>query len=123
VQLLLRAVCCSLLQNVTLNVNYEFFLSYFEALHFCGEDQLLGVAWILVRNWDNPLLERIVKNDLMIRLTDLPFWIDESGSFEGNPTKNCSFDYWSEDNQLNWLTSGYLVGKPYKNQPILYFDL
>ena len=81
------------------------------ALHFCGEDKLLGVTWILLKNWDNPLLEEIVKNDLMIRLNELPFWIDESGSFDEIQANNCTFDYWTEDSQISWLTGAYLSGK------------
>ena len=80
-----------------------------QALRFCGSDHLLGVSWILARGWSNPMLDPVIKNDLLIRLTDLPYWIDESGSFD--PLDSCSYDYWTEDDQLSWLSGGYLVGK------------
>ena len=55
------------------------------------------------------MLDPVIKNDLLIRLTDLPYWIDESGAFD--PLDSCSYDYWTEDDQLSWLSGGYLVGK------------
>jgi len=45
-----------------------------------------------------------------MRLTDLPFWIDEQGAFEDSQNPNCLYNYWMEDDQLVWLTGAYLIG-------------
>ncbi len=48
----------------------------------------------------HPKNENLVKNDLMIRLSELPFWIDEAGSFDEIHSNNCTFDYWTEESQF-----------------------
>ena len=41
--------------------------------------EMAGVAWIMVMEWDNPLLTDRVRNTLLSRLTSMPLWLDEAG--------------------------------------------
>jgi hypothetical protein len=88
-----------------------------EAVPGLDDFQMAGVAWLVNKEWDNPRLSEAVRNSLLARLTSLPWWLDEQGSFLR--PDGVDMQYWSENHQMGWYCGQYLVGHAFASRPEL----